>query len=148
MDSDRDNKILLCEFETAGIACGQPLDSVERLFSKLDPDGKGYITALDFGRLECKAEIDVFTTKYARQFLGLPGPASTAQQCAQYLEGGGPTQLKKVSTLPNAIKCVRFNAALRGSHGASGSSVIHDAFRFIDTDGTGVLDREELRDGR
>lgn len=54
---------------------------------------------------------------------------------------------REVKSLLAAVDMVRANAVARASHDTNGSgNVVFDSFNFIDTDGSGDLSKEELRD--
>ncbi len=55
---------------------------------------------------------------------------------------------KVVRTLPAAINKLRLSAVTQGANSSSGcGDVIYDAFRFIDSDNSGMLSVKELVDG-
>lgn len=72
--------------------------------------------------------VDAFAVRYARKFLELPGAMSTHEACKKY---DAKQRLKVVKSLPAAIKYVRLNATLMGSHTSTTSgNIIYDAFRY------------------
>ena len=59
-----------------------------------------------------------------------------AMQVRQYFRQQGS---REVRALPAAIDMVRVNAITRGAHASSGGDPVHEAFSFMDEDGSGDL---------
>ncbi|KAJ9506626.1 hypothetical protein QJQ45_018288 [Haematococcus lacustris] len=145
MDLDKNGKVTRAELEEAALSLGFSLEQAHRLFARIDQEGKGYLLARDWGQLAMQQVVQLFTLQYMQRFMGLPGPTSSADQVRRYQ---ALQQLKAVRSVPAAINLARVNALARtnNSHTQSGNPIF-DAFSFIDTDRSGFLSFEELRDG-
>ncbi|GAX78134.1 hypothetical protein CEUSTIGMA_g5576.t1 [Chlamydomonas eustigma] len=145
MDVDKSGKVTLSEMENAAIGLGLGIDKAQEIFNKLDKDGKGFLTTLDWGNVNTYNIVQTFSHLYMRRFLGLPDISTPHEQVRNYLKA---QELRTVQTLSAALNMVRMSAVTQGSHAAvSCGDVIYDAFRFIDTDNSGELTKEELKDG-
>mmetsp|Transcript_8771 Transcript_8771/g.18714 ORF Transcript_8771/g.18714 Transcript_8771/m.18714 type:complete len:524 (+) Transcript_8771:341-1912(+) len=145
MDRDKNGKVTRSELQEAALGLGFTLEQANRLYNKMDVDGKGFLSVVDWGRREHFKVVELFTLFYMKRFMGLPDITCTHEQVKKYFQ----TQaIRQVKSLPAAINLVRVNAVTRGAHSATSSgNAIFDAFRFIDTDSSGLLSKQELRDG-
>lgn len=144
MDKDKNGKITKSEFEEAAVSLGFSDTQAEKMFNKLDVKRKGYLVSGDWGRKDFVKVVEAFTLMYMQKHLGLPDITATDEQVKRYFY---IMETRKVKSLPAAINLVRVNAITRGANVASGSgNAMYDAFRFIDSDGSGNLSKEELRD--
>jgi len=145
MDVDKSGKVTLAEMENAAIGLGLGVDKAHNIFNKLDKGGKGFLTTTDWGNVNTYNVVQTFSHMYMRRFMGLPDISTPHEQVRNYLKS---QELKTVQTLSEALNLVRMSAITQGSHAASScGDIIYDAFRFIDTDNSGELTKEELKDG-
>ena len=93
---------------------------------RLDKGKKGYLDMFDWGQVETFETVETFTLMYMRRCLGLPDVMSTKDQVDRYLRSQG---LRKVKSLPAAIKLVTSNGLTRGSWRQT--NIVHDSFRWV-----------------
>lgn len=144
LDSDRNGKVTQTELEAAAVSLGFSLEQAHRLWEKLDKRGRGFLEATDWGAWDACQQIQLFSTRYMQKYLGVPDIGTTPEQARKYWRS---QELMQVRTLPGAINRVRVNMMSRGSNRTdSTGNPVYDAFRFMDTDGSGELSRDEMRD--
>ncbi|GAX78133.1 hypothetical protein CEUSTIGMA_g5575.t1 [Chlamydomonas eustigma] len=145
VDMDQNSKITYSEFEIAALSLGFSTEDSRKFFSKLDHTSKGFLTPLDWGSPLSYALVERFTLLYMRTFLGLPPATASPETVARYLR---ELDAKKTKDLQIAIKKLGANAVRQASKGANKfGDIIYDAFKFIDTDNSGKLSKDELSDG-
>jgi hypothetical protein len=89
--------------------------------------------------------VELFSLVYMQRLMGLPGPTAIPEQVERYRAA---QEIKAVRSMGAALQMARSAALMRGSRASAGSgNVVFDAFRFMDTDGSGSLDEAEFRDG-
>lgn len=144
MDKDKNGKITKSEFEEAAVSLGFSGSQAEKMFNKLDANKRGFLICLDWGKKEFAKVVEAFTLMFMQKHMGLPDITATDEQVRRYFY---ILHTRQVKSLPAAINLVRVNAVTRGAHASAGSgNAIYDAFRFIDTDNSGELSKDELKD--
>lgn len=126
---------------------GQPERAARRQSSNLrcvrslDTGARGFIELKDWGANDAATSrvVKQLTAAYMRKHMGFPSQTSSPDKVEKF---AALSKAKEVTSLPQAIALARHFSFKKGVNLSNdGTSPMMAVFKFMDTDGSGVLDR-------